>query len=666
MLFIFCLLNALSRRTFVLTRFRTALSSLTRIGVRNYFLLLGHLAHSICVGPSPQASSVLDEFVQFVGSLFSLRGELSTMSDDAETKWWLDWEIGRRCAAMQGLQLLLLLILKTAGDLPSLDKAIRKLVHLSTRFRRALITCMQMSLDGSQTKMQGLTQSVSTSKLTGLGWRSELISRSVDFCECLLWPSPDSGLVTDTDTALAYLDSSVLEVVLSAENRASTSFFLRFLEEPSVEQSNALQLSHEPIVVSIMLGHSNYVGAAVMRLFVFPFAYITGRSFVWTKLYPKLIDVSSSLPAAALSDPDDGADARLAVDYAEMAVLLTSSLTLRFRGHYLRLLFGDSDNFSRFYALLVPQSDDNSLSSDSAWNIFIGWLLYRFLYCDSQDTEDQPRIAALLASRFPPELTDFVSIVDPDLALLRLSHRLDTFKSFHERMAYREKIHRHLLSLVCVLCAPVDLSLSTESPTEDIRPELLYVFRAAGTLVQTCASLLYPSPVPCQTSAFERLASCLLLAPQRIFEQSSFVPGQGRVAAQPPPYLVETFRECIGEHLSQFLAGFAQLGYEKDSCLVRLLRDLLIFVYRKIGVSWLASAVIMSPTAAFRAHALRLLSEDVADLFKSRSDTVGAAGQQSTGQVSGELARKLCTSLLVPFAKPTVTQDICLYCGSQL
>ncbi|VDN16715.1 unnamed protein product [Dibothriocephalus latus] len=176
-------------------------------------------------------------------------------------------------------------------------------------------------------------------------------------------------------------------------------------------------------------------------------------------------------------------------------------------------MFGDSDRFSRLYASLAPQSDDTPLSSDSAWRLFIGWLLYRLLYCDAEDTDNHSRLVTLLASRFPPDLTDVVSFVDPDMALLRLSQRLDTLKA----------------SLLCI-------------------------YRAAGTLVQTCASLLYPSPVPCQTSAFERLASCLLLAPRRIFEQmaqSPFVSGQGRVATQPPAYLVETFRECIGEHLPQ-------------------------------------------------------------------------------------------------------------------
>ncbi|VDN11558.1 unnamed protein product [Dibothriocephalus latus] len=274
--------------------FRTALSSLTRLGVCNYFLLIGHLVHSICtVGPSSQTASTLNELVQFVSSLFSLRGELSTTSDDAETTWWLDWEIGRRCAAMEGLQLLLLLILKTARDLPSLAQATRKLVDLSTRFRRALITCMQMSVNGRQAKMQGLTQSASSSKLTGLGWRNELISRSVDFCECLLWPS-DPGWMANTDSVLAYLDSSVLEVVLSADTPASTSFFLRLLEEPSSSGDLALD---------------------------------PRKAFVWNKLYPKLIEVSSSLPATA--DPDDGAGESLSLDYAEMAVLLTSSPMLR-------------------------------------------------------------------------------------------------------------------------------------------------------------------------------------------------------------------------------------------------------------------------------------------------------------------------------------------------
>ncbi|KAL7061369.1 hypothetical protein AAHC03_09163 [Spirometra sp. Aus1] len=620
--------------------FRTALSSLTRLGVCNYFLLLGHLVHSICIRASPQTPSALDDFVQFVSSLFSLRGGLSTMPDGAETKWWLDWEIGRRCAAIEGLQLLLLLVLTTAVDLCGLEGAVKKLVDLSSRFRRALLTCVQMSLDGPQTKTQGLTQSASTGKLTGLGWRSELISRSLDFCECLLWPSPDSGLEVDTDRALVYLDSSVLEVILSADNHASSSFFLKLLKEPALQSAeNSPDLS----------------------------------AFVWTKLLSKLIERSSTSPSSSLNDPDDVDADSLSQDYAEMAVLLTlfsaSSSALRnpaespmnlysayalrpscsfgFRGHYLRYLFGDPNHFSRLYASLAPQSDDAPLSADSAWGLFVGWLLYRLLYCDSQDTESQPRVVSLLASRFPADLIDVVSSVDPDLALLRLSHRLDTLKSFHERMAYRETAHKHLLSLVDVLRAPLDSNLLTELSKEDVRSQLLRVFGAAGTLVQTCASLLYPSPVPCQTSAFERLVSGLLLAPRRLFEQSTsspFVSGHGRVAAHPPSFLVDTLRECIGEHLPQFLGGFAQLGYEKDSYLLRLLRDLLLFAYRQIGVSWLASAVLVSPTAAFRAHVLRVLSEDVVDLFKGDSDTAATAGQQSARGT--ERARKLCDSWL--------------------
>ncbi|BHF71256.1 hypothetical protein SprV_0401431100 [Sparganum proliferum] len=613
--------------------FRTALSSLTRLGVCNYFLLLGHLVHSICIRTSPQTPSALNDFVQFVSSLFSLRGGLTTMPDGAETKWWLDWEIGRRCAAIEGLQLLLLLVLKTAVDLSGLEEAVKKLVDLSSRFRRALLTCVQMSLDGPQTKAQGPTQSASSGKLTGLGWRSELISRSLDFCECLLWPSPDSGLEADTDRALAYLDSSVLEVILAADNHASTSFLLRLLKGPALQSAGD---------------------------------------------NPDLSGKSSTSPSSPLNDPDDGDADSLSQDYAEMAVLLTlfsasssalrnpaespmklySSFALRpscsfgFRGRYLRYLFGDPNHFSRLYASLAPQSDDAPLSSDSAWSLFVGWLLYRLLYCYSQDTESQPRVVSLLASRFPPDLVDVVSSVDPDLALLRLCHRLDTLKSFHERMAYRETAHKHLLSLVSVLCAALDSNLLAELSKEDVRSQLLPVFGAAGTLVQTCASLLYPSPVPCQTSAFERLVSGLLLAPRRLFEQSAsspFVSGHGRVAAHPASTLVDTFRECIGEHLPQFLGGFAQLGYEKDSYLVRLLRDLLVFAYRRIGVSWLASAVLVSPTAAFRAHVLRVLSEDVVDLFKGDSNTAATAGQQSargTGQLSVERARKLCDGWL--------------------
>nr|VZI19209.1 unnamed protein product [Spirometra erinaceieuropaei] len=278
--------------------FRTALSSLTRLGVCNYFLLLGHLVHSICIRTSPQTSSALDDFVQFVSSLFSLRGGLSTMPDGAETKWWLDWEIGRRCAAIEGLQLLLLLVLTTAVDLSGLEGAIKKLVDLSSRFRRALLTCVQMSLDGPQTTTQGLTQSASTGKLTGLGWRSELISRSLDFCECLLWPSPDSDLEADTDRALAYLDSSVLEVILSADNHGSTSFLLKLLKEPAW----ALLSGHTP-------GNRLDLRAK--------------PAFVWTKLHSKLIERSSTSSSSSLNDPDDGDADSLSRDYAEMAVLLT-------------------------------------------------------------------------------------------------------------------------------------------------------------------------------------------------------------------------------------------------------------------------------------------------------------------------------------------------------
>ncbi len=67
--------------------------------------------------------------VDFVAFLFE------SGSEETQVKWWLDWEVGRRCAALEGLQLLLLIASSNSdGITPHLEKIVR----ITSRFRASI------------------------------------------------------------------------------------------------------------------------------------------------------------------------------------------------------------------------------------------------------------------------------------------------------------------------------------------------------------------------------------------------------------------------------------------------------------------------------------------------------------------------------------------------
>lgn len=67
--------------------------------------------------------------------------------EEAQLKWFCDWEVGRRCAALEALQNLLILGLH--GD-PRVDgefeESLTRLVRLACRFREALVQYVHISI----------------------------------------------------------------------------------------------------------------------------------------------------------------------------------------------------------------------------------------------------------------------------------------------------------------------------------------------------------------------------------------------------------------------------------------------------------------------------------------------------------------------------------------
>lgn len=59
--------------------------------------------------------------------------------EEVHLKWSCDWEMGRRCAALEGLQKLLTCLLTDLSTTLEFEEALKRLMQLTSLFREALL-----------------------------------------------------------------------------------------------------------------------------------------------------------------------------------------------------------------------------------------------------------------------------------------------------------------------------------------------------------------------------------------------------------------------------------------------------------------------------------------------------------------------------------------------
>ena len=113
--------------------------------------------------------------IEFVISLF---GGI----EEAQLKWSCDWEIGRRCAALEGLQSFLLLGLQANACLnrQHLDKSLSHIVQLTSRFRETLVRLVPIFCQ--LPVIQDPTRQQSFSSQTDEDERIEFQWKFIQFC----------------------------------------------------------------------------------------------------------------------------------------------------------------------------------------------------------------------------------------------------------------------------------------------------------------------------------------------------------------------------------------------------------------------------------------------------------------------------------------------------
>ncbi|KAL5969040.1 hypothetical protein TSMEX_003239 [Taenia solium] len=186
----------LSHSTDVLNIIRVALPSLTRQGIANYFVLIECLLRAGL--KSSQTHKVASDLIEFVASLFG-------GVEEAQLKWFCDWEVGRRCAALEALQNLLVLGLYGDSRINrEFEQSLIRLARLACRFREALV---------QQVKNNAAESGANVTNLTNLGYRDKLEQLALSFCQSLL-----PNLISRTEwlcRLLARLWSDVLPHFLS-------------------------------------------------------------------------------------------------------------------------------------------------------------------------------------------------------------------------------------------------------------------------------------------------------------------------------------------------------------------------------------------------------------------------------------------------------------------
>ncbi|KAM3171850.1 hypothetical protein ACTXT7_015774 [Hymenolepis weldensis] len=550
-----------------------ALPTLTRQGVTNYFILLENMLKAVSKSPCEQKA--VSELTEFVISLFG-------GVEEVHLKWSCDWEMGRRCAALEGLQKLLTCLLTDLPTTLEFEEALARLMQLTSLFREALLR----QVSGKSEESTG-----SFSNFTNVGWRDKLEQMVLSFCKSLLL-----NLEKKMKWISDILDTSLVDLLCSSERGDWLPFLIDFL--------SSLRSVKAPL----------RIWSEIFPQFVSRACTNSSWSKESAEVAVRFLSIVSTSPLPETKSPFD----------ILQELGFKTDLAFSFRTKFFSRLFSDS-------ALLKSLLLNSKMDAEQAWQFYTIWLIYKLL---SDKTVNGSKILLeSLSNRgceLPDGVSDLLDTSDAEISMIRLCNRfeaaevdeIDTFNdrrnsilrrrfskefiirpnteipyitTFQDRMTFKSAILRRLSPLGQLLNSIME-SFITPQPTAQSYSdfEIATAYKATASLFQVTSALLY-SP----DGVFNKLFAAFLMPPWRRLEKEA-------------PNKKTIIQNCVAENLPAFLHGIVQLNFLKDPFTIRMLRELLRAVFFTVpeGMNSVVSAIHISDPASYRAHLLKVLAQE--------------------------------------------------------
>ncbi|VUZ39224.1 unnamed protein product [Hymenolepis diminuta] len=461
--------------------------------------------------------------------------------------------MGRRCAALEGLQKLLTCLLTDLPTTLEFEEALMRLIQLTSLFREALLR----QVSGKNKESTG-----SFSNFTNVGWRDKLEQMVLSFCKSLL-----SNLEKKMKWISDILDTSLVDLLCSSERGDWLPFLLDFLSSLHFVEASC------PDNLSLRIWSE-----------IFPrFVSRACTNFSWSKesveVAVRFLSIASTSPLSETKSPWD----------ILQELVFKADLAFSFRTKFFSRLFSDS-------ALLKPLLSNSKMDVEQAWQFYTIWLIYKLL---SDKTANANKILLeSLSSRgceLPDGVSDLLDTSDAEISMIRLCNRFEAAKTFQDRMTFKSAILRRLSPLGQLLNSTMESFITPQPTTQSYSDfEITIAYKATASLFQVTSALLY-SP----DGVFNKLFAAFLMPPWRRLEKEA-------------PNKKTIIQNCVAENLPAFLHGIAQLNFLKDPFTIRLLRELLRAVFFTIpeGMNSVVSSIHISEPASYRAHLLKVLTQE--------------------------------------------------------
>nr|CDS28040.2 hypothetical transcript [Hymenolepis microstoma] len=528
--------------TDVLNIIRLALPTLTRQGVTNYFILLGNMLEG--VSNSPHEKKAATELAEFVISLFG-------GVEEAQLKWSCDWEVGRRCAALEGLQKLLTYLSTDSPTTLEFEEALTRLMQLTSLFREALLR----QISGKNEESTG-----SFSNFTTARWRDNLAQMALSFCKSLL------SNLDKTKFISGLLDTSLIDLLCSSERGDWLHFLRDFLS------------SLRALEISCLLDLNVLIWSVIFPQFVSRACTNSSWSKESAEVAVQFISIASMSPL-----PETTSLREILQD-----LVFKADLDFSFRTKFFSLLFS---NFTLLKSLLSNPKVD----IEQAWQFYTVWLTYKLL---SDKTDNDSKVLESLFNRgcdLPDGVSGILNTSDAEISMIRLCNRFEAVETFQDRMAFKSATLRRLAPLGQLLNSIMESFITPQSTSRSYSDiEITRAYKATASLFQVTSALLY-SP----DGVFNELFASFLMPPWRHLEKE--LPNKKIV-----------IQNCVAENLPSFLRGMAQLNFLKDPFIIRMLRELLRAAFFAVpeGMDFVVSAMLISEPASYRVHLLKVLAQE--------------------------------------------------------
>ncbi|CAH8492495.1 unnamed protein product [Dicrocoelium dendriticum] len=530
-----------------------------------------------------------------------------------------NWDAGRQCSALQGLQTLLLLFrhhwLCAKTDRVLLVDGFQRLSELCSSIRTGLFQMLYTDSLPSVANLANRHQ-----RLSSIGWKMDLLNSTFQFGLDMV----DWSVGTPPESLLRMLsicfDSMFFQSVRWPNQDSWYTFLTRLLELSSCvglwnESTNQLQ------------------------------------NVLWSTVYPSLKEYTSIDSVECSSTPRhvSRALATIALAFVELSCFGSSvkstdfttsiptpltiiehfstsaAVTHALRFAFIESLFSCTGPLER---ILLSITRDQTTVTDIAWHFTVLRLAYCLLVRPALDDHGSNQLnssetpltcTTSWLAYFPPEFSSFLT-TDPELALMALTAKFDGFQTFQERMAYKTLLCDRLgplCSLLCDLCSVSTVAKERGSGlyhclVPGLQQDALCTigYRAVSLIVRHCSRLIYsPFTSGSAASSLELFIANFLL-PRQLYEwEKSRWSGLDQMPL--PTFVID----CMCDRLTDFIVGLAQLPWRSDSYISRVLKDTVKLYHTHLGSECLATAILNSPVTEFRARLLYLaMAESVNEL----------------------------------------------------